>query len=176
MSEAMPSPHSMRQHMAAVDDDAATVAKRLQGVQQRRAARRIGELPRSGRRGADPDEGRREGERRGGGDGGAAIERRPARTRPPASALRTSSARSSAMAPLASTATPRKSGLERAHDRARADGRHVDAHLLARLGALDQHAAAAADAALGQATLQGEPRQHGVGVLGALDGLDAARR
>ena len=64
-------------------------------------------------------------------------------------------------------------GLKRAHDRARADGRHVDAHLLARLGALDQHAATATDAALRLATLQGEPRQHGVGVLGAFDGLDA---
>ena len=45
MSEATPSPHSMAQHMAAVDDDTAAVAKRLQGVQQRRAVRRIGELP-----------------------------------------------------------------------------------------------------------------------------------
>ena len=63
------------QHMAAVDDDTATVAKRLQGVQQRGAVRRIGELPWFRRLGADRDEGRRESERRGGGDRSAAIER-----------------------------------------------------------------------------------------------------
>ena len=161
-----------RQHMAAVDDDTAAVAKRLQGVQQSGAARRIGDLPRFGRLGADLDE------RTGKANGAAAAiaaprSSAPCTNRPPASALRTSSARSRAMAPLASTATPRNPASS-----ARTTVPGPMAGMSTRiswrgLGRLTSTPAGARRRPRAGA-LQGEPCQHGVGVLGAFDGLDAS--
>ncbi len=161
------------QHMAAVDDGAAAGAERLQGMQQRGAARRIGELARARRLGPDLDERRSERERRGGSDRSSRIDRALHEEASGIGVAHHLGAIEGDGA-LGEHGDSAQSGLQRANDRAGADGRHVDAHLLARLGTLDQHATPAPDAALGLATLQGEPCQHGIGVLGAFDGLDAS--
>ena len=90
-----------------------------------------------------------------------------ATAQPCASAARTASSRSSISTAPASTATPARPRRHGALDRARTDGRHVDAQLLTGLGALGQHAAA---------RQRSSPRpsaatrsQHGVGALRTFD-------
>ena len=150
-----------RQHMAPVDDDAAAVAKRLQRVHTRGAARRIGDLPwvgspwhRAGRSdGAKANGACRRSRRR----DRAHPRRTGRRRRRCAPTPRVASDGALGQHGDAAQARPRA----RAHG-ARADGRHVDAHFLARLGPLDENAAARPTPPSGRRRCS-DAVQHGVG-------------
>ena len=84
---------------------------------------------------------------------------------PLSSAAFSVSARSAIITRPASMTMPASPALTTAGDRARADGRHVDAQVLLRLGALGEHAGAARPFHPAPGVQVADPFQHGVGAL-----------